>query len=319
MSSEAVLVTGGAGFIGSHLVDALAAEGRFSVVVDNLSSGRRSFLKAAMAAGKARLQEQDLLTADLPGLLQGCQSVVHAAANPDVRLGATDPFVHFEQNVLVTSRLLHSMDAAGIREIVFLSTSAVYGDALTVPTPEDYSPMRPISLYGASKLAAEFLIEAWARQGDRKAVVFRFANVVGGRATHGVIVDFVRKLKANPKEMEILGAPPGTSKSYVHIDDCIAGILAGWRKASPPFTVYNVASEGQTDVARIAEVAAAQMGLKPEWRWTGGVDGGRGWKGDVRNMALDITRLSATGWRPRHPSERAVAEAVSNVLGKHYM
>jgi UDP-glucose 4-epimerase len=211
------------------------------------------------------------------------------------------------------------MDVAGIREFVFLSTSAVYGDAATVPTPEDYTPMRPISLYGASKLAAELLLEAWARQGDRKAIVFRFANVVGGRATHGVIVDFVRKLRENPRELEILGAPPGTTKSYVHIADCVAGILAGWRAASPPFTVYNVASEGQTSVAHIAEEVSRQLGLKPAWRWTGGVDGGRGWKGDVRNMALSIEKLRASGWEPRHSSDDAVAAAVAGVLGAKYL
>src|SRR3990172_9006989 len=233
MGSEAVLVTGGAGYIGSHLVDALAAEDRPTVVVDDLSSGRREFLAGPLASGKTKLHVADLLTADLPPLFVGCTSVVHAAANPDVRAGAIDHLTHFEQNVLATSRLLQAMEMAGIREVVFLSTSAVYGDAATVPTPEDYTPMRPISLYGASKLAAELLLQAWAAQGDRRAIVFRFANVVGGRATHGVTVDFVRKLRENPRELEILGAPPGTTKSYVHIHHCVAGILAGWRGASP--------------------------------------------------------------------------------------
>jgi len=314
MESEAVLVTGGAGYIGSHLVDALAAEGRRTVVVDDLSSGRREFLSGPLKSGRTVLHVADLLTADLPPLLAGCTSVVHAAANPDVRAGATDQLTHFEQNVLVTSRLLQAMDVSGIREFVFLSTSAVYGDAATLPTPEDYTPMRPVSLYGASKLAAELLIQAWALQGDRKAIVFRFANVVGGRATHGVIVDFVRKLRENPRELEILGASPGTTKSYVHIDDCVAGIQAGWRAASPPFAVYNVASEGQTDVSRIAEEVSRQMGVSPEWRWTGGVDGGRGWKGDVRNMALSIARLEAAGWHPRLASDGAVAAAVAKAL-----
>jgi UDP-glucose 4-epimerase len=310
--AERVLVTGGAGYIGSHLVDSLVAGGREVAVLDNLSAGRREFLDASSA--KVALREVDLLRADLAPLLSGCGSVVHAAANPDVRLGATDPAVHFEQNVLATSRLLQAMDAAGVPEIVFLSTSAVYGDAATVPTPEHYAPMRPISLYGASKLAAEHLVEAWARQGDRRAVVFRFANVVGGRATHGVIVDFVRKLRGNPRELEILGAPPGTSKSYVHIEDTVAAILAGWAAASPPFTVFNVASGGQTDVAGVADAVCRAMGVSPEPRWTGGVDGGRGWKGDVRNMALATDRLRAAGWRPRFTSDEAVAAAVRDAM-----
>ena len=281
------------------------------ILLDNLSAGRLDAVQPLLDTGRAIFLRGDLLESDLGDTLRGIDVVVHAAANPDVRLGETDALVHFEQNVLATAELLQEMDAAGAREIAFLSTSAVYGDAAVLPTPEDYRPMRPISLYGASKLAAEGLLEAWACRGDRRAVVFRFANVVGGRATHGVIPDFVRKLRANPAELEILGAPPGTTKSYVHIEDCLSAILAGMERAEGPFAVYNIASEGQTSVAQIAEAVCRAMGLQDvRYRWTGGVDGGRGWKGDVWNMALAIGKLRAVGWSPRMNSDAAVNVAV---------
>ncbi len=285
------------------------------ILLDNLSAGRLEFVQPLLDTGRAIFLRGDLLESDLGDTLRGIDVVVHAAANPDVRLGETDALVHFEQNVLATAELLREMDAAGVRKIAFLSTSAVYGDAAVLPTPEDYRPMRPISLYGASKLAAEGLLEAWARQGDRRAVVFRFANVVGGRASHGVIPDLVRKLRTNPAELEILGAAPGTTKSYVHIEDCLGAILAGMERAEGPFAVYNIASEGQTSVAQIADAVCRAMGLQDvRYRWTGGVDGGRGWKGDVRNMALAIGKLRALGWAPRLGSDGAVGAAARDAV-----
>jgi len=317
-ASEGFFVTGGAGYIGSTLLERLAAvkPGARLVVFDNLSSGRSEFIQPLMDSGRVSFVRGDLLTDDLPPRMAGCTTVVHAAANADVRRGETDAVVHFEQNVLATARVLEAMDAANVRDIVFLTTSTVYGEASVVPTPEDYRPLHPISLYGSSKLAAEMLIEAWAGQGDgRRGVLLRFANVVGGRATHGVIPDLVAKLAKDPRELEILGAAPGTRKSYVHVEDCVSGILAAHAAGRFPVDVFNIGSEGATDVKQIADEICRQRGQKDvAYHWTGGTDGGRGWKGDVKVMGLSIAKLQATGWVPRFTSDEAVVAAVTDAL-----
>jgi len=194
--------------------------------------------------------------------------------------------------------------------IVFTSTSTVYGEPGRVPTPEDYGPLEPISTYGASKLASEALLSAYAHSFGVQAVVFRMANVVGGRSGHGVVVDLVRKLRRNPKRLEILGSDPGTAKSYVYVDDAIAGILAGVRAAQEPVSLYNLGSDDAITVRSLAEAVCEELGLRGvEFAWTGGSGGGRGWVGDVRVMQLALDRIKATGWRPKKTSEAAVRAA----------
>jgi UDP-glucose 4-epimerase len=312
-----VLITGGAGYLGSHLAEACVAEGAVVRLFDNLTAGRRGNVATLLEGGKAELVEGDLLTADLAEALADVDAVFHLAANPDVRVGAEDARVHFEQNVLATHRLLEAMGRVGVDRILFTSTSTVYGEATALPTPETYGPLEPISLYGASKLACEAMLSAFAHTYGWRAVAFRFANVVGGRANHGVVVDFVGKLRANPRELEILGREPGTEKSYVYVDDCVAGLLSGWRSAEAPFEAYNLGSEDAISVAAIADVVCEEMGLQDvRYRWTGGVDEGRGWKGDVRRMHLAIDKLKATGWRPTMSSEEAVRQAVRDLLAE---
>ncbi len=308
MAGERVVITGGAGFIGSHLADALAHDAEV-VLIDNFAAGKRDNVAEAVKAG-AKVVKHNLLQGDLRPLFRRADVVYHLAANPDVRLGRGGAKAHIEQNVLMTYRVLEACRANHVPRIVFASTSTVYGEAKTVPTPEDYGPCEPISLYGATKLACESLVSAYAHTYGVQGVVFRMANIVGGRSGHGVVHDLVAKLLRNPKRLEIIGADPGTLKSYLHIEDTLAGYRAGLAAAREPFTTYNIGSEDAVSVRTIADAVCRELGLRDvEYAWTGGSGGGRGWVGDVRTMGLAIDRLKATGWRPAMTSGQAVARA----------
>ncbi|MBT9148081.1 MAG: UDP-glucose 4-epimerase [Syntrophomonadaceae bacterium] len=301
-SMARVLVTGGAGFIGSHLVDRLVPENEVTVI-DNLSSGRAEFVNP-----KARFIMADLLTDKIEEFFDGQDIVFHLAANPDVRLGAEDTRVHLEQNLLTTHRILEAMRKKGVKKLVFTSTSTVYGEA-SIPTPEDYGPLIPISLYGASKLASEALICSYCFTFELRAWIYRFANVIGERSNHGVICDFINKLKENPEELEILGDGNQT-KSYIYIDDCIEAMLCGL-KANEKVNIFNLGTEDQITVKEIARIICEEMNLKPRFRFTGGE---RGWIGDVPVMLLSIDRLNSLGWRPEYNSKEAIREVVKGML-----
>jgi len=197
--------------------------------------------------------------------------------------------------------------------LIFTSTSTVYGEPTKIPTPEDYAPLKPISTYGASKLACEALISAYAYTYDFKAIIIRLANIIGPRSKHGVIYDFIQKLNKNPTQLEILG--DGTqSKSYLYVSDCIEAMLLGLEKSTEPVEIYNVGSEDQVDVKTIAQIIIEEMGLKNvKLTFTGGVDGGRGWKGDVKNMLLDIDKIKALGWKPKHNTQQATTETIKEL------
>ena len=306
------VVTGGAGFIGSHLVDALLATGNEVTVVDNLSSGRREFLASHEGDRRFRLVEADLsgdgfVCADF----KGADMVYHLAANPDVRTGATDTLTPLSQNVIATYNVLESMRLHNVGRIAFTSTSTVYGEALVVPTPEDYGPLLPISLYGASKLSCEALISSYCHTFGMQSWIYRFANIVGSRGTHGVIFDFIRKLRDNPAKLTILG-DGRQSKSYLHISDCVDAMLFVVANARGPVNVFNIGSEDRFDVTGIARAIATEMGLKGvEFAYTGG---DRGWKGDVPYMGLSIERLKELGWKPAHGSVESVRLCVKELL-----
>ena len=305
-----VLVTGGAGFIGSHLTEKLL-EGREVIVLDNLSSGKEEFLGVFKDNPGFAFVNADLLNDNIDEHFAGVDEVYHIAANPDVRLGNDDLRVHFDQNILVTYRVLEACRKAGVRRFIFPSSSTVYGEAEVVPTPED-SHYEPISLYGASKLACESLISSYAHNYGMKSYIFRFANVVGGKSTHGVIFDFVNKLKANPNELEILG--DGTqNKSYVHIDDCIDAMFFAVENSTEAYQVFNIGSEDRIDVKSLAGIVSEEMGLSPRFSFTGG---DRGWKGDVPKMMLDITKLKSLGWKPKHGSGDAIRFTVKDILAR---
>src|SRR2546425_3388428 len=308
MARLKIVITGGAGFIGSHLADALAVQSDV-VVVDNLSAGKRANLNQAMKAG-ATLVKRDLLRGNFGSLFRRADVVYHSAETPDVRLGRAETKPSIDENIIGTHRLLEACRVAKVPQVVFPSTSTVYGEAAAVPTPEDYGPLEPISVYGATKLVSEALLSAYAHTFGISTVIFRLANVVGTRSGHGVVVDLVRKLSRDPKRLEIIGSDPGTAKSYVHVDDVVAGIRAGVQATTGPVAVYNIGSEDAIPVRSIADTIWHELGLSGvAYAWTGGAGGGRGWAGDVRVMQLAIERLRRTGWRPRRTSEEAVRAA----------
>jgi len=311
------LVTGGAGFIGSHLCEALTRLQQEVTVLDNFSSGTRGNLQYILGVPTVKLLVGDCKNPDdVARALTGAEIVYHFAANPEVRLDLADPGTCFRENVYATHILLEAVKRSNVKTIVFASTSTVYGDATVRPTPEDYSPLEPISVYGASKLASEALIASYCHTYEKRAVILRLANIVGARSRHGVINDFVNKLEANPKELEILGDGTQT-KSYLHIDDCIEAVLKAVETGNVTVNVFNVGSEDQLPVTRIAEIVAEEMAVNhPRFRLTGGVCGGRGWVGDVKNMLLDTSKLKSRGWKPRHNSEESVALAIRQILSK---
>ena len=312
-----ILVTGGLGFIGSHLVDMLISKGNNVVVFDNQSSGSLENLEHLKNNERLSLVKGDLLKPEeIESVLDGVSKVYHLAANPDVRLGESNTKIHFEQNIVASYNLLEAMRKNDIKDIIFTSTSAVYGDAKIVPTAEDY-PAMPISTYGASKLAVEGLISSYCHTFGMNAVIFRFANVIGRRSNHGVIFDFIKRLKSNPKELEILGDGTQT-KSYVYIDDCIEGMLFGEEKAENDFEVFNLGSEDKINVREIADLVIDDLELKDvRRRFTGGYEG-RGWKGDVKFMQLSIDKIKKLGWKPTYNSEEAVKKTVSELKHIHF-
>lgn len=310
IEGERFLVTGGLGFIGRHLVRALVLRGATCVVLDRARGVEP--IRDIIASGKVTVHHGTVLSDDLAAVLRGCTSVFHLAASADVRTAEQNPREVFANNVLATAHLLEAMRAASVTRIGFASTSTVYGETNVVPTPEDHAPLEPISVYGASKLAAEGLLHGWAAHGGT-AVVYRLANVVGGGASHGVVHDLVWKLKANPHELEILGREPGTSKSYVHVNDTLRGLIVAWSKVEEGVSVFNLGGEDAITVKEVADAICVAMGLQGvSYRWSGGVDGG-GWKGDVRRMSLSVDRLKALGWRARYGSAEAVALAAKEL------
>ena len=313
LKDKSILVTGGAGFIGSHLVEALLAENEVTVL-DNFSSGKREFIAPHLNNSRFRLLEADLIdTIALEKALNGVDNVFHLAANPDVKLGAENTRVHLEQNVLATYNLLEAMRKCGVKKIAFTSTSTIYGEATTVPTPENYGPLLPISLYGASKLACEALISSYCHTFEMQSWIYRFANIVGERGTHGVLVDFMRKLRENQRELEILGSG-GQKKSYLEVRDCVRAMLHCIEHSDEQINVFNIGSEDSIDVTKIADIVARQMDLTDVlYRYTGGVDG-RGWKGDVKVMQLSIEKIKKLGWAPQSGSAKAIETAVKALL-----
>lgn len=310
-----ILVTGGAGFIGSHLIDELIDIGYEIDCIDNFSTGKKEYIQHHLGEKNFRLIEGDILKTNIKDVINDCDVVFHLAANPDVKLGAMDTRVHFEQNILATYRILEGMRKKGIKKIAFTSTSTVYGEAVEIPTPEDYGPLIPISLYGASKLSCEALISSYCHTFDMEGVIYRFANVVGPRSTHGVIYDFVNKLRKNPDELEILGDGK-QKKSYMHISDCVNAMIHGFENKEERVEIFNIGSKDWIDVKTIADIVSQEMGLKPKYRFTGGVDGGRGWKGDVKNMLLSIKEIEELGWKPKYGSREAIQMTARSLIGE---
>lgn len=311
-----VLVTGGAGFIGSHLVDTLMEKGAVVTVLDNLSAGLRDNIGYWIGHPNFTFIREDCLNRQsIRKAMNDCELVFHLAANPEVRVGAVNTKIDFEQNIVVTYNVLEEMrESKAAKTIVFTSTSTVYGDAKILPTPEDYGPLVPISLYGASKLACEALVSAYCDMFNMRGVIYRLANIIGSRCQHGVIWDFIHKLMKNPKQLEVLGDGTQT-KSYLIVEDCVNALLFGLEHASERVEIYNIGSEDQTNVSEIAKVVIREMGLENvKIHFTKGVRGGRGWIGDVKIMLLDISKLKKLGWKPKYGSAESVRIATKQIL-----
>jgi UDP-glucose 4-epimerase len=299
-------VVGGAGFIGSHLVERLLEERAEVTVFDNLSVGKRAFLSRALA-GACHLVEGDAL--DLVALeraMSGHQRVFHLAANPEARWGLENPRLDLEQGTICTWNVLEAMRRTGAKELVFASSGTVYGDTAALCAEGDLG-LLPISLYGASKFACEGMISAFVECFGISAWIYRFGNVVGPRGTHGAALDFLNKLKKTPGELEVLG-DGRQSKPYVHVSDCVNGVLFGVRHARERLNIHNIAPPDFTSVRRIAELCvAASPYVNARIRYTGG---DRGWPGDIPNSRLNPEKLAALGFRVTHSSDEAVAAAV---------
>ncbi len=289
------LVTGGAGFIGSHIVDRLMERGDEVIVYDNMSTGIDDFVKEHLEKPNFKFVEGDIL--DLPKLkteMQGVELVFHMAAHADVRSGFNDHKVDFEQNLVGTINVLEAMKENGTKKIAFASTSSVYGDATVVPTPETY-PFFPTSLYGSSKAAAETYISAFCEYYDMTAYIFRFVSWVGERYTHGLVFDFLKKLEADPSKLYILG--DGTQrKSYLYVKDGVDAIFTIIEKAKEKINVFNLGNNEILTVADSAKEIVNEAGYENvEFEYEGG---DKGWIGDNKYVLLDTQKLQALGWKP---------------------
>ncbi|MBN1165765.1 MAG: GDP-mannose 4,6-dehydratase [Methanospirillaceae archaeon] len=307
------VVTGGAGFIGSHLVDHLVEAGDEVIVIDCLAKTSTRYIDHYIQSGEVTFIHANLLSDTWQGILSGVNRVYHMAADPDVRESSIHPQGQLQNTIIATHRVLEAMREYGVREIVFTSTSTVYGEATVIPTPESYTPMEPVSVYGASKLACEALISAYSHSYDMQSWIFRFANIVGSRSGHGIIIDFIRKISDNPDELEILGDGKQI-KSYLLVSACIEGILFGAGNAKKRVNFLNIGSEDWINVTAIADIIVSEMGLSHvTYHYTGG---SRGWVGDVPQMQLSIDTMKKLGWEPGINSEESIRGAVRSLLAE---
>ncbi len=306
------LVTGGAGFIGSHLCDRLIGQGAEVWCADNLYLGQRRNIAHLESSNRFHFVALDVLERKkLDALFADAKfdAVFHMAANSDIAAGVADPDLDLRLNQLTTLSVLEAMRVHGARRLFFASTSAIFGETAAV-LHEDFGPLQPISFYGASKLAAEAYISTYANLFGMSAVVLRFPNVVGERATHGVIYDFLRKLEKNSAVLDVLGDGNQT-KPYLYVADLVDAILLAWEKSSGPLSVYHAAGIGETSVREIAEIVVGAAG-RPDTTIRYGA-GDRGWPGDVPRFRYDISRLQGLGWQPRRHSTDAVRLAVERI------
>jgi len=302
-------VAGGAGFIGSHLVEALLLRPNTDVVAyDNMSSGTESRLRSVLDHERLRLVIGDIRAFDdLVEAMRGCDHLYLLASNPDIAVAAADPAIDFWQGTYLTHNVLEAMRVNGVTRITYASGSGVYGDQGEAQVDEEFGPLIPISTYGASKLASEAMIAAYAHMFDIDAVVLRFANVVGSRQTHGVTYDFVRRLLEDPSRLQILG-DGSQSKSYIHVTDVVEAMMLLTKRRWEGFEIFNVGTEDHITVSEIADLVVDRMGLEGiSYSYTGG---DRGWRGDIPIVRFRSTKLASLGWRCRHSSREAIIASI---------
>ncbi len=305
-------MTGGAGFIGSNLVDVLLKDGVSVTVIDNLSTG----FKRHLDFGNVKVVQRDITLADVEDLaadFAGADTVYHLAANADVRFGWDHPRLDHQQNLVATLNVLDACEKAGVRDIVFSSTGSVYGEAAEIPTPEVAGFPVQTSLYAASKVASEAFIEAHATAGRVRATIFRFVSVLGPRYSHGHVFDFVRQLSRSPKKLTILG--DGTQrKSYMHVDDCVAALTS--LRPAGDVEVFNLGADGYCTVSDSAGWISRRLGLEPVFEFTGG---DRGWIGDNPYIYLDVSKAARAGWKTRRTIRDSVEDTVDWLLANEWI
>jgi UDP-glucose 4-epimerase len=297
------LVTGCAGFIGSQIVDRLIESGHDVIGIDNLSTGFEQFLEKALSSKKFTFVKGDLLDQSfLQTIFMDCEIVFHLAANADVRFGVHHPYKDLQLNTIATFNVLEAMRKNGIQKIVFSSTGSIYGEASIIPTPESaFFPVQT-SLYGASKLAAEGLIQAYCEGFNFRAYIFRFVSILGERYTHGHIFDFYKKLLKDPTRLQILGDGQ-QKKSYLHVQDCIDAIFLALAKANSPVNIFNLGTDEYCQVNQSIDWICQELGVNPKRIYSGG---SRGWIGDNPFIFLDCTRIRKLGWKPKRNIQESV-------------
>jgi UDP-glucose 4-epimerase len=300
-------ITGGAGFIGSNLADKLLSQGHDVVVFDNFSTGQHQFVEQNLKLPNYKLIKEDVLDkAKLTKALKGCDMVFHFQANADVRGGIKNTGIDLEQNIIGTHNVLEAMRENGIKRLAFASSATVYGEPDKVPTPEDIAPVQT-SLYGASKYAAEAMIQAYCEYFDMKSWIFRFVSFMGPRYTHGVIFDFMKKLKADPSELHILG-DGHQRKSYLHVNDGINAILTAIEKSSEKTNIFNLGNKDWINVTDLADILCAELKLGGvRYSFSGDT---RGWKGDTPFVHLDISKIASLGWKPEYTIKATIIDTI---------
>ena len=311
-----ILVTGGAGFIGSNLVDRLIADHHEVVVYDNYSTGRREFLESAATSAQAALVDADLLDLDrLTAAVKGCDCVFHLAANADVRFGTEHPRKDLEQNTIATFNVLEAMRANGVKRIVFSSTGSIYGEPDHFPTPENAPFPVQTSLYGASKSACEGLIQAFCEGFGFQSYIFRFVSILGERYSHGHVFDFYNSLRKDSRELRVLGDGQ-QRKSYLYVHDCIDAMLLAIEKATDKVNIFNLGTDEFCKVTDSIGWISAHLEVAPELKFTGGA---RGWIGDSPFIFLDCGRIRSLGWRPKLSIKEGVVRTLEYLQNNSWL
>lgn len=290
------LVTGCAGFIGSHMVDRLLSLGYRVIGLDNFSTGQYKFLINALKTPNFKLVEIDLFEArNLSSLFSEVDVVFHFAANADVRFGTEHPRKDLEQNTIVTYNVLEAMRSQNVEKIIFSSTGSVYGESSLTPTPENAPFPIQTSLYGASKLASEAVIAAYSEGFGLQSYIFRFVSILGERYTHGHVFDFYKKIKLDPLNLDVLGNGK-QRKSYLYVQDCIDGIFLALEKSHEKVNIFNLGVDGFCEINNSVKWICEELGVKPIIHYSGG---DRGWIGDNPFIYLDTRKIQALGWQPK--------------------